>query len=270
MADSALDKSQSPTPHRRQQARDDGQVAQSADLASAGLLIAGLAILLMLGGGLVEFFARLAQYQLGGESWLQVDSDFIVAHAHAVLLELAKSLAPILGLLLLAAVLMHVLQTGFLWMPQRLAPDFDRINPLSGFQRLFSISSAVRLTMGIFKVLIVAVVAFWSLYHRRDEILGIAALDLPQIAAFVVDIVLWTGLKISLALIVLGVLDYGYQRWKHESNLRMTPQEIREEIKMLQGNPQLTGRRRLIQRQMATSRSPKANVKGESTPIEPI
>jgi flagellar biosynthetic protein FlhB len=124
--------------------------------------------------------------------------------------------------------------------------------------------------MGIFKVLIVAVVAFWSLYHRRDEILGIAALDLPQIAAFVVDIVLWTVLKISLALVVLGILDYGYQRWKHESSLRMTRQEIREEMKMLQGDPQLTGRRRQMQRQLTTRRGSAANVEAKSGPIDPI
>jgi flagellar biosynthesis protein FlhB len=255
MANSAFDKSQPATPHRRQLARENGQVAQSTDLASAGLLVAGLMVLFALGGQLVEFFARLAQLQLGGESWLEVDSSFIVSHAHAVLLELAQSLAPMLGLILLAAVLTHVLQTSFLWSPDRLTPDIERINPLSGFQRLFSLSSGVRLSMGLFKVLMASLVAFWSLYHRRDEILGVAALDLPQIAAFVVDIIFWTSLKIGLALLTLGVLDYAYQRWKYEQDLRMTPQEVREEMKNLHGDPQVTSRRRQVQRQLATNRS---------------
>ncbi|HEY2828009.1 MAG TPA: EscU/YscU/HrcU family type III secretion system export apparatus switch protein [Pirellulales bacterium] len=254
MADSALDKSQPATPHRRQQARDQGQVAQSADLASAGLLIAGLLILLILGGQLVEFFAYLAQHQLGGESWLQADSGFIVSHANAVLLELAQAAAPILGLMLLAAVLVHILQTGFRWVPDRLALDFERINPLSGMQRLFSLSSGVRLAMGLLKVLVVLLVAIWSLYHRREELVAAAALDLTQLAAFIVDITLWTTLKIALALLVLGVFDYGYQRWKHEQQLRMTAQEVREEMKNLQGNPQVTARRRQVQRQATTQR----------------
>ncbi len=166
----------------------------------------------MLGSRLVEFFARFAQHQLGGESWLQADSNFIVVHTNAVLFELAQSLAPILGLLLLAAVLVHILQTGFLWSPDRLSPDINRINPLSGLRRIFSLSSATHLGMGLLKVLTVSLVAFWILYARRDEILGVAALDPSQIAAFVADIVLWTCFKIALALLALGVLDYGYQR----------------------------------------------------------
>ena len=221
-------------------------------------------ILLMLGGQLVEFFARLAQEQLGGEAWLSADHDFAVSQIYSILLELAQVLAPVLGLLMLAAVLVHVVQTGLLWVPEKLALDFSRLSPLAGFQRLFSLSNAVRLVMGLFKVLIVSLVAFWSLYHRRDEILGVSALDLPQIGAFVVDITLWTSLKIALALLILAILDYAYQRWKYEQDLRMTPQEVREEMKNLQGDPQVIARRRQVQRQLAlhriSSAVPKADV----------
>src|SRR5262249_4185253 len=135
MADSALDKSQPATPHRRQEARRQGHVARSSDLASAGLLLAGLAILLLVGQQSVRFFFALTNEQLGGDAWLEADQGFILNHFYAVLLELAKVAAPILGLLLIAGAAVHILQTGFLWLPERLAPDFDRINPLSGFRR---------------------------------------------------------------------------------------------------------------------------------------
>ncbi|HZZ27042.1 MAG TPA: flagellar biosynthesis protein FlhB [Pirellulales bacterium] len=264
MADSAFDKSQEATPHRRQQAREEGQVAQSPDLASAALLIAGLGIVLVMGGRLAQFFVRLAQHQLGGESWIEVDSSFILNHANAVLLELIQVLSPMLGLMFVAGVLVHVLQTGLLWAPDRIAPDLERINPLSGIQRLFSLSSAVRLAMGLFKVAVVSLVAFWSLYHRRDEILSVAALDIPQIAALVFDIVIWTSMKIAMALLILAILDYGYQRWKYEQDLRMTPQELREEMKNLQGDPHVVARRKQVQRQLALHRIsavvPKADV----------
>src|SRR5215475_4269483 len=98
MADSAFDKSQDPTPHRRQQAREEGQVAQSPDLASAALLISGLVILLIFGGRLVEFFVRLARQQLGGDAWLEADHGFIVNRGYNLLLELAQVIAPIMGL----------------------------------------------------------------------------------------------------------------------------------------------------------------------------
>jgi flagellar biosynthesis protein FlhB len=264
VAESSNDKSQDATPHRRQQAREEGQVAQSPDLASAGLLIAGLVVVLILGGKVVEYFIRLAQAQFGGEAWLALDHDFAVGQVRFVLLELGQVFAPILGLMLLAAVLVHVLQTGLMWVPEKLSLDPNRINPLAGFQRLFSLSNAVRLVMGLFKVLIVSLVAFWSLYHRRDEVLGVSALDLPQIASFIVDITLWTSLKIALALLVLAIADYAYQRWKFEQDLRMSPQEVREEMKNLQGDPQVLARRRQVQRQLALHRVstavPKADV----------
>jgi flagellar biosynthesis protein FlhB len=264
MAEGSNDKSQDATPHRRQQAREEGQVAQSPDLASAGLLIVALAILLMFGGQIATFFGLYAREQLGGDPWISADQDFVVGHFLTVGIEVAKVLAPVLGLLLLAGVLVHVLQTGLLWVPDKLSLDLDRLNPLKGFQRIFSLSGAMRLVMGLFKVLIVSMVAFWSLYHRREEILGVSAMDLPQIAAFIVDITLWTSIKIGMALLVLAALDYAYQRWKHEQDLRMTSQEVREEMKNLQGDPQVAARRRQVQRQLAlhrvSSAVPKADV----------
>jgi flagellar biosynthetic protein FlhB len=264
MAEGANDKSQDATPHRRQQAREEGQVAQSPDLASAGLLIVGLAILLTLGGQIANFFGLYAREQLGGDPWISADQDFVVGHFLAVVIEVAKVLAPVLGLLLLAGVLVHMLQTGLMWVPDKLSLDLDRLNPLKGFQRIFSLSGAMRLVMGLFKVLIVSMVAFWSLYHRREEILGVSAMDLPQIAAFIVDITLWTSIKIGMALLVLAVVDYMYQRWKHEQDLRMSSQEVREEMKNLQGDPQVAARRRQVQRQLAlhrvSSAVPKADV----------
>jgi flagellar biosynthesis protein FlhB len=256
LADTAYDKSIAPTPRRRQQAREQGQVAHSHDLASAGLLIAGLAALLMLGGKAVEFFGSLAQRQLSGDAWLSMGADansvdFIVRQWRTVGLELLQVLAPIIGLFLLAAVVMHLVQTGFLWLPERLLPDWGRINPITGFGRIFSASTAVRLGLGVLKLGVVSLVAFWSLYHRRDEILGLAALEPQQIAAAISEITIWTSLKIALALGALAVLDYGYQRWKLEQDLRMTPQELREELKNLQGDPQMLAKRRDLQNKLS-------------------
>jgi flagellar biosynthetic protein FlhB len=259
MADPALDKSQPATPHRRQEARRQGHVARSADLASAGLLLAGLAILLLLGQQLVQFFFGLASEQLGGDAWLEADRGFILGRSYVALLELTKAVAPILVLLLAAAVLVHILQTGLLWLPERLAPDFDRINPLSGLRRISSFASVIRLAMGLLKLALVSLVAGWTLYERRDDILGVSGLDMPQLAALVIDILLWTTVKIALALLSLAAADYIYQRFRHERDLAMTPQEVREETKSLQGDLQLATRRRQAHRQLAVSRISKTS-----------
>ena len=138
MPDYAGEKTLEPTPHRRQQARREGHVAKSHDLGSAGLLLAGLAVLVMLGGGLVGFLVEYCRSQLGGEPWLTADADFAVSQWNATLWALGRYLLPILGLLCLAGVAVNVLQIGFLFLPQRLAFDFARLDPLQGLRRIFS------------------------------------------------------------------------------------------------------------------------------------
>lgn len=264
MPEQSGDKSQTPTPHRRQEARKKGQVAKSQDLGSAALLILGIMVLMALGGGLIEFVGRYSAGQLGGDAWLSMDSDFAMAHWNGALSGLAKYLLPIFGLLLLMAVLVNLFQVGFLFLPEKLAPDLTRIDPLKGLKRMFSLASVMRLGFGIFKVLVIGCVAFACLYADRETILGMAGLELPVISVFILDILLWTALKIGIALLILAVLDYAFQRWKHEQDLKMTPQEIREEMKNLEGDPQIAARRRAVQRQLALNRLadavPKADV----------
>jgi flagellar biosynthesis protein FlhB len=257
------EKSQDATPHRRQQAREEGQIVQSQDLAAAVILLAGVLLLMFLGGRLVEFFGNFAHRQLGGEAWLSTNPDLLAEQMHGLVAELSKAALPILAALLATAIAAHLVQFGFLFLPDRLLPDFNRINPLKGFGRIFSLSNLVRLGFGIVKILIVAVVAFWSLYHRRDEILAVASLELPQIALFLTNIVLSTSLKIAGALFVIALLDYLFQWWKHEQDLKMTPQEVREEMRNLQGDPQVVSRRRAVQRQLVLNRLAKAVPKAD-------
>lgn len=264
MAENDADKSQDATPHRRQQAREEGHVPKSQDLASAALLLFGLLTLLMLGGGLVEVLGRYFVQQLGGTPWLSADPEFAVAQWHQTVFVLARYVLPIFGLLMLAGVAANFLQVGFLFLPEKLVPDITRLSPLQGLQRLFSVTNFVRLLMGLLKMLLVAGIAYMSLYNERDKILGMTAMALPQIAAYLAEILIWTGIKIAMALLVLAAIDYGFQRWKHERDLRMTPQEVREELKNLEGNPQVIARRKQVQRQLAEHRLadvvPKADV----------
>jgi len=254
MPDQHGDKSQEPTPHRRQKAREQGQVAKSQDLASAVLLLLGMLALIISGGTMMEFLAHFTQRHLGGDPWLAADREFAVQRFHATVQGLARYVLPIMGLTLLAAVAANLAQIGFLFVPSRLSPDLTRIDPLKGLQRLFSVTTAGRLGFGIFKILVIAVVAFASLYSERETILGLTALALPEIAAYLAEILLWTTVKVGMALLALAILDYGFQRWKHEQDLKMTPQEVREEMKHLEGDPQIIARRRAVQRQLVMHR----------------
>jgi len=264
MPDQSGDKSQEATPHRRQKAREQGQVAKSQDLGSALLLVVGLAVLLLLGAGLTAFLKRYTAAQLGGDAWLSADKPFAMTVWHTALSGLATYLLPILALVLLAAVVGNLVQVGFLFVPERVAPDLKRLDPLQGMRRIFSLANLMRLIFGLCKMGLIAAIAFLVLYNERDRLLGLSGLEVPQVAAYLVETPLWTALKIGVALLVLAILDYGFQRWKHEQDLRMTPQEVREEMKNLQGDPQIIARRRAVQRQLVLNRLstavPKADV----------
>ncbi len=264
MAEQNGEKSQEATPHRRQKAREEGQVARSQDLSSAVLLLAGALLLLWLGSRVVQYMAEMTHAQLGAEPWLDADPDAVAARSIGIISELGRAALPLLGLLVLVAALSNILQTGFLFLPKKLAPNPKHINPLSGMKRIFSLPGVMRLTFGVFKIVIVVVVAGVGVYAQRERILSLSALPPLQIASSVVEILLWTTIEVAVALLVLAILDYLFQRWKHEQDLRMTTQEVREEMKNLQGDPQIIARRRAVQRQLVLNRLsqavPKADV----------
>lgn len=258
------DKTQEATPYRRQKAREEGQVARSHDLASAALLVGATLILMYFGSSLVGFLANLTRDHLGSEAWLQTDPQTAALAWNSALLRLARAVVPFLGLLMLLGIIVNLGQVGLLFLPQKLMPDASRIDPLQGAQRLFSLTNVVRLGFGLFKVAIVAAVAAWCVQDHYDEILMLSTHAVPEIAGAMAQILFDTSLKIGIALLILAIFDYGYQRWKHEQDLRMTLQEVREEYKMLQGDPHMAARRRHVQRQLVMNRLqssvPKADV----------
>jgi flagellar biosynthetic protein FlhB len=264
MAEDAGEKSQDATAHRRQQAREEGQVAQSQDMASALLLLGSALVLMYAGPGLIDFFGNLLAEHLGGDAWLTCDRDGMLVRWSSLLGKLAWAMVPMLGCLMLLGIGVHLMQVGFIYVPEKLAPDFSNVNPLNGFKRIFSLAGVVRLGFGMIKTVVVGTVAFLALYDRRNEILALAALEIPEVALFTWNICLWTAIRIGLALFVLGILDYGYQWWRQEQDMKMTSQEVREEMKNLQGDPQVISRRKQVQRQIAMQRLsssvPKAEV----------
>ena len=156
--------------------------------------------------------------------------------------------------MLFRSIAASLFQVGFLYVPERVVPDISRIDPLKGLQRVFSLTGAMRLMFGLFKVVVIVAVAWLSLQSHWREILGIGQLEVPQIAWYMVETSLAVCLKVALALLALAVLDYAYQRWKNEQDLRMTHQEIRDEPRNYQGDPQVLARRRAVQRQLALQR----------------
>jgi len=254
MAEVTSDKTHDPTPHRRQQAREQGHLARSQELTSALLLLGGVVTLVWLGRPLVDFVGRFTVRQLGGEPWLAADPEFIVRSANGLLTSLAGVLLPVVGLLTLVGIGANVAQVGLIFMPEKTLPDLSRVNPIAGFARLFSTRNFTRVAFGLVKLAMVAAVAGYSLNAQRDKILNCGQLPLPALAAFICETLLWTSLEIALALLAVAALDYGWERLRRERDLRMTAEELREEMRNLRGDPQLIARRRSLSRQFREPR----------------
>ncbi len=264
MPEQSGDKSQEATPHRREELRQQGHVARSQDFASALLLLLGLIALGLTAGGLIDFLGRLTRRQLGGGPWLTTDVDSAIAQWNSLMADLAGAVLPLLLMVFAAGVVVNLVQVGFMFLPEKAAPDLRRIDPLQGLRRIFSLTNMMRLVFGILKIAVLAAVAGMCLYGERHNILAMGGMSVPQIASYLCSVLFWTAVKMAGALVLLAALDYGFQLWKYERDIRMTPQEIREELKNLEGNPQVIARRRQVQRQLALTRIshavPKADV----------
>ncbi len=228
------------------------------------MLLAGLLAVVFAAEPLWEWLTGFVRNGLREPPPLSSDAGAIVALTRQTLLDGLAHLFPLLAIMVGAGILVDLAQMGLLIVPRRLTPHWERIDPLQGFRRIFSLANLVRLVFGLLKFAVVAAVAAAVLWSEYEAILGLALLSVGEIAEYSGGLLLGLGLKVALALIFLAILDYGFQRWKHERDLRMTPQEVREELKHLEGDPQILARRRSVQRQLVLNRLstavPKADV----------
>jgi len=255
MPEDGGEKTHEPTPRRREQAREEGNVAKSQDLASALILLAAVMLLMTQGKAICVELYTFTEKNLNGEAFFYVaDQNDLVSHFVEAILHFTKHLSFFFFLLVAAAVLVNLAQVGFLWIPKKLAFKPSHLDPIKGFGRIFSMQSVMRLVMGIVKIIICTVVAFFAVIKDVDQILGLVELNDGQISLFLFQTILWVMLKMAVALVILAILDYMYQKWKYERDLKMTTEEIKEEMKNQLGNPEILQRRRQIQREMAQQR----------------
>lgn len=264
MADTDGDKTQDATPHRRQQAREKGQFAHSQDLAAAVVLLVGCGALKTLGAPIVRTVVELGVGRFDAATWRSTEPMAIVGEWRALAFDLASAMGPLLFAVLVAAIAAHLLQVGVNFIPTRVAPDISRIDPFQGAKRMFSLTSLVRTGFGVLKLAAAGCVAALAVYFDAATVAQLGAMEPTALAVTLSSTLLGLTAKISGLLLLLALLDYGWQFWKHEQDLRMTSQEVREEMKELQGDPQIAMRRKQVQRQLAASRMqhevPKADV----------
>ena len=258
------EKTEKATPRRRQESRRKGQVFRSADLNSAVVLLVGFAVLhfatpYML-AGIQDFFAR---YLSGTALTNLTAAEFQHMLMDAVWLSVRVSL-PLIGAVAVAGLLINLLQVGFVFAGDPLMIKPERLNPVEGFKRIFSIRALVELVKALAKVGLTGWVVFTVLKKNFGVFPRFADMEPVGIAMTLGDIIFEMAMKIGVVLLVVGLLDYLYQWWEHEKSLRMSKEELKQEYKQTEGDPQIRSKQRQRQREMAMRRMmaevPKADV----------
>jgi flagellar biosynthetic protein FlhB len=258
------DKSLPASPLKRQRARDDGNVARSQDLSSAAALTVALLTLVLVGPYTLSVMIEAAQYYLGNASQIMEQPVPLRAMGLRVFYYVGLCMAPFLAAMIAAGLSLNLIQVGFLFTTKPLQPKFERLNPITGLQKFVSARSLVELIKSLTKLVLITAIIWFTLRSRWQELILLMNLTPLGLLGAVGGLVAAVWWRIAVAMIILGIADYGYQWWQHGRDLRMTVREAREEVKELEGDPAIKRRVRQLQRQIAMQRMmaevPKADV----------
>ncbi|MFV8571385.1 flagellar biosynthesis protein FlhB [Marinobacter sp. SBS5] len=252
--DNSQEKTEEPTPRRLEKAREDGQAARSKELATMAVLLAGAGGLLMFGTSLAATFEGIMRDAFVIERAAIFDTRHMSVQLIVSAKEAALALSPILILLLIAAIAGSIGIGGLLFSAKAIAPKANRMDPIKGLGRMFSMRSLIELVKAIAKVGLVLSIAILILNLRTDDLLSIAEEPVVPAMEHVLWTLGWSFLVLSCATIIIAMIDVPFQIYDHQKKLRMTKQEVKDEYKDSEGKPEVKGKIRQLQREMAQRR----------------
>ncbi|MBC8016284.1 MAG: flagellar biosynthesis protein FlhB [Sporomusaceae bacterium] len=260
----AGEKTEEATPKRKEEARKKGQVAKSMEINSVFVIVAAFFTLKVIGA---YIFDELAGYMKFVFTNLIVD-DFTITSAQQVFIGFAmvflKTVLPVLCVILVTALSINFVQVGFNFTMEPLMPNFDKINPLKGFGRLFSKRSLVELAKSLLKIAIIGGFVYRFMIKQTQQIPALINAELIDSLYLIASLILDLVFNISTVLFIMAVFDYMYQWWEHQESMKMSKQDIKQEHKQAEGDPQIKGKIKQRQREMAMRRMmqdiPKADV----------
>jgi flagellar biosynthetic protein FlhB len=258
------EKSEKPTPKKREEAREKGQVAKSREITSVAVLLTGLFTLGIFGAFIYSGVREIMRETLSNPLLKEPEiGDFAVFFRNTIF-SFIVIIAPLLAAVFLAAVLSNIMQIGVLFSGELIKPKLSKLNPVKGMARLFSLDSFMELVKSLLKLAVTGGTAYFCITREMAGLSLLGDLELGSIFSYMLSTFYGIFLKCSLAMAVLAVLDYAFQRWEFEKKIRMTKQEIKEEFKKSEGDPLIKSRIRSIQMEMARRRMmqavPKADV----------
>ena len=262
------EKTEKATGKKRRDARKKGQVRHSTEVNTVFCSVVMFGLLYLIWEWFVEQILNILYEHLGPHTIAQashgLDTNELSAILARVLMNMLMTLLPILGAAIIAGVAINLIQVGFLFTTKPLGMKISKINPLSGFKRMFSLKTLIDLIKSLIKVIILGYIAYSDYIGLLNEFPNYVGRGIYITFIEIMRTAFLTALKMCIAMVFIAIADYLYQWWKYEKDLKMTKQEVKDEYKMMEGDPKVKGKIRQKQRQMSMmrmmSRIPEADV----------
>lgn len=252
--DSELEKTEPASQKRLDDARKEGDVPRSRELATCSVLIAAGAGFAIFGDSMTKQLGSLVSSSLTFEREQAYDMNFLVSRAASLLIDVLIAFAPLAGLLILVAIGAPLLIGGWNFTAKAFMPNFGKLNPLKGLGNMVSTHSLVELVKAIAKTALVAFVAWSVVALKQDAVMALALEPLNVGSAHVGELMLDCFMLIVASLVAIAAIDVPYQLWQHANKLKMTREELKQEAKESDGNPEIKAKIRQTQREMARRR----------------
>lgn len=256
MAESAdgEEKSEEPTEKKLRESREKGQVARSRELTTFLMVISASLFLYFFGQYFMMDLQTIMEQGLTPDRAHAYDLSMALDQILAMILQAFFMVAPFFLLMAVVAIVASSLLGGFNFSAQAMSPQFSKMNPIKGIKRMFSMNSLMELLKALAKFTLVLTVAITFLWIIFEQLIQLSTLSFKEAMANAGQILVDAFVILSLALIVIALIDVPYQLWQHNKQLKMTKQEVKEEHKQQEGNPQVKARIRQVQREMVQRR----------------
>ena len=259
----AGEKTEEPTAKKRADARKKGQVGRSQEVNSAFVLLVGFFALKLLWDSIYVSIATYTTYVFTNLNQT-VDTENILRIFISIVLVLAKTAFPIMIFIMLIGLAVNFFQVGLNINTESIEFKLDKLNPINGFGRKFSKRSLVELAKSFFKIIVIGFFLYRFIHEQILAMPQFMFFDLTTSLALVAEIIFQMSFIVIGVIMIMAFLDYGYQKWQTTQDLKMSKQEVKDEMKQTEGDPQIKGKIRQKQRQMAMARMmkevPKADV----------
>ncbi|RWZ60478.1 flagellar biosynthesis protein FlhB [Halobacillus fulvus] len=250
----ADEKTEKATPKKRQDTRKKGQVPKSQDVNTGFLMLLVFGILFLLGPYMKAVMMNMYAHSFTEYMHWEVTEAQVHMVFSEMTWEISKVIAPVMGIAIVAGVASNLLQVGVLFTGEPLKPDLKKLDPIKGAKKIFSARALVELVKSLLKITMIGVVTFTIIWLNRDEMMMSAQRSIDGALAFFGTMTIWMGLASALALLILSVLDFTYQKYDHEKNIRMSKKDVKDEYKNIEGDPQIKAKIKEKQRQMSAAR----------------